>query len=50
MTPKTYKLGNTTVKIIPPEISEEERQKRLKAIEDTIRTLLINKYLKKDVI
>ncbi len=40
---KVYKLGNSTITIVPPDISDEERQKRLKAIESCIFHLLKNR-------
>jgi len=32
MVSQSYKIGNTTIQIIPPEITEEERNARLREI------------------
>ncbi|WHH58280.1 hypothetical protein [Petroclostridium sp. X23] len=37
----TYKFGNTTVNVVaPPPMTEEELQKRIKDLEDTINMIL----------
>lgn len=45
---KIYTIGGSRVTIIPPQITDSERDARLKQIEETIRQLLISVYQKKE--
>lgn len=47
-TMKTYIIGGSKVTIIPPQITDSERDARLKQIEETIRALLISLYQKEE--
>jgi len=44
---KTYIIGGSKVTIIPPQITDSERDARLKQIEATIRALLLSLNQKK---
>ncbi|SDZ00126.1 hypothetical protein SAMN05444416_11185 [Thermoactinomyces sp. DSM 45892] len=45
----TYKIGNTTIHVVAPKITEEEKQRRLEEIKCTIISLHTNQQIRREI-